>query len=825
MLRAPRHRIGRLTRRAGPGALALLPALWECRLLRETPLSYDHAAHLFKAWHFWAEMLGRGRLRGWSHFWAFGFPSDELVPCGGEAWVALFRLLTLGQLSWLRTYALAFGAFLLFKALTAYVFTRPYLGRGAAVACAWIVSLDPGGMLEGGWSWHTRWGVWPVSLAMCFALLSLARLERVLAGGGRRDVLAAGGWFAAALLTHQMALPLFALVVPILIADHWLRPAGLAAPALARALGAVALGTGLSAFFLVPFLARSSFSQDLGWLGDSLPVVSQHFLDLQTFQGVSIPVHALALLGAWLVLQRRTAGGFFLVASSLLLVLLSSGTLVRDLHLERVLPGVIKLEANRFLLTAKLFWFPLAGYGLVELVRPLLALAQQAGRTRAAVGLGAAGALGVALIAPSWSAFYDAQIHKELIGEGERLFWPDFPSLLAWTRGLRQNNHEHYRIAYEMWRGDHLSTLAPVFDQTLIYKAGYTPAQIFDAFPMTGEPELYQELSVKYVVSAGAANRPGLSFERRFGDLWVYRYDDYRPDPFSISGAGAGELLEFSPERLRIRVRGSDAASRLRLHVARFDRWRASYSGTEVPIATVPALGAEYPWLMEVPARDGELVLEYVYRPVDWLGLILSLLTLPAFGLVLWLEQRGGLPTRIVEQCWSRARPLRWPALVAAALLLVLVVLGTRTRARLLPRASLFRQAHADELTLNGQTCEREAALSFRCGDDLVQADVVAGAWGLHLCMTTPGDGELRLSTRTQLGSFLAGSYDPSENGDGRVRVSIDGQELGTLPTRPSFLRQQHFRFDTRGRAHESALVEAEFSGAALHCFDLATVD
>src|SRR6188768_4072279 len=134
-----RGRIGPLTRRAGPGALALAPALWQCTLLRETPLSYDHAAHLFKAWHFWAEMLGRGRLRGWSHFWAFGFPSDELVPCGGELWVCLFRVVTFGQLTWMRTYALAFAALLVFKALTAFWFTRRYFSDLAALACSWFV--------------------------------------------------------------------------------------------------------------------------------------------------------------------------------------------------------------------------------------------------------------------------------------------------------------------------------------------------------------------------------------------------------------------------------------------------------------------------------------------------------------------------------------------------------------------------------------------------------------------------------------------------------------------------------------------------------------
>jgi hypothetical protein len=126
-----------------PGLIQAFPLFWK------TPLSHDHPTHLFKAWHFWTEMLAQWRLRGWSHFWGFGFPADEFVPSGGEIWVSLFRALSLGQLSWLRTYALAFAAFLILVPLTAFVFTRRYFGPTAGLIAAWLTSLDTGGFSRG----------------------------------------------------------------------------------------------------------------------------------------------------------------------------------------------------------------------------------------------------------------------------------------------------------------------------------------------------------------------------------------------------------------------------------------------------------------------------------------------------------------------------------------------------------------------------------------------------------------------------------------------------------------------------------------------------
>ena len=81
------------------------------------PICHDHTAHLYKAWQFW-EKLTQGQFGGWSSAWFFGYPIEELYPPGTDLWVCLFRILTLGLLSWNATYALAFVAFWIFAALS-----------------------------------------------------------------------------------------------------------------------------------------------------------------------------------------------------------------------------------------------------------------------------------------------------------------------------------------------------------------------------------------------------------------------------------------------------------------------------------------------------------------------------------------------------------------------------------------------------------------------------------------------------------------------------------------------------------------------------------
>ena len=145
------------------------------RIIGPIPLSHYYATHVFKAWHFWTELVPAGRLRGWSHFLGSGSPADESFRAASSG--CSFRLLTLGQLSWLRTYAVAVAGLMFLSAYSSYRFGRHFFGAAVGVIAAWLTLLDPGQMLEGGWEWHTEWGVWPVTLAACFLELALVRLD------------------------------------------------------------------------------------------------------------------------------------------------------------------------------------------------------------------------------------------------------------------------------------------------------------------------------------------------------------------------------------------------------------------------------------------------------------------------------------------------------------------------------------------------------------------------------------------------------------------------------------------------------------------------
>jgi hypothetical protein len=818
-------------KRLGPLVIALVPALWlALRAALEIPFGHDHPTHLFKAWHFWNETLASGRLHGWSRYWAFGAPFDELVPAGGEAWVAGFRALTLGQLSWERTYGLAFGGFLVLKTYAAFAFTRLYFGSAAAVLCAWITLLDPGAMLEGGWEWHTEWGVWPVTLAVSFFLLGLARLELVLRSNRARDVALAGLWFAAALLTHQLVLILLVIAVPALLLDQRLRDEPAPLRHQLSVIGALIFGAALASYFLVPFLARTVETQDLGATGESLATIAQRFAELEVFQNLWRPLQGLSLIGAWLALRTRRAGAIYFSVCAAALVLLSSDILINGLGLERALPTLAKIESNRMLLGAKLFWFPLAGHALVRLARyPIDAIAARP-RWQRALALGVPLLIAAPVLAVGARHVYDTQVEKAMLGLEQLPEWNDLQEFIRWSRELRRTSDENYRIAYLFHRdkrhNDLLATVLPVYNQTPMYKVGYTPAQIYKRLPTTDEDALLQAASVKYYLSSYPQERASLILERRFGQFWLYRFRDYRPEPFTLLGPGRAELLELDDERLRIRLSGTSSESRLKLHVASYPRWQARLDGEVVPITIVPIAGADYPILMEVPARDGELELEYVYRAPDWLGLIATLAALPGFFGVLQLERRYAPLER--ARGWLEARRKALGFALLAAVLAIALVLGLRlrTRERLLPADSLFHTLRGPELALAGEPCAKTAALSFRCGKQRLRAAAVPSeVWGLHLCMSAAQDaGPLTLRVSQRLGSFVAASYEGPRRGGGAIHVVAAGEDLGSAGVRPAVERQQFLAFDTRSLRGREVPLEITVEGGALRCFDLRVV-
>jgi hypothetical protein len=807
------------------GVLAVACAVvWP--LHREIALSHDHAVHLFRAWHFWTEMLGRGRLQGWSHYWAFGFPAGELSPFGSEAWVALFRTVTLG-LPWTRTYALALAGVFVFATYAMFDFTRRHVGVAPAVIASLLWLLDPGAGSHGGWDLTMHMGVWPVLLGLSFVLLGLGRLAPVLSGGDRRDVLCAGLWLGAGLLTHPLSLVVCAVAVPVLIVDRATSSHGLEPGGSLRVLAVLGFAGALSAVFLVSLVARSEVTQDVGMPGIPLAGLGRKLADLQLFDSMWPPIAMAGLVGGVLALRRRLPAGLFLTASAAIFVLLSSNLVVDVLHAERISPSILKLEAPRMLLAAKLFWFPLAGYAAVTIfaVRPQV----PPRHARYLVGRLLCLALVVPLLGPTCERLWTREIAKSYPWETPPSYWPELGEIFAWTNSLRQKSAQHYRIAYALRTHEHIATVAPIFDQTLFYKVGYTPAQQFRSMPMTSEPELLQALSVKYLVSEQPLTGPDFTLERTFGKLGLYRYNRYRADPYTLLGAGQVELVRFEPERIALKLSGIAPGSRLKLHVANYDRWQATLGGRALPISPATVHGFQRPILMEVPVTDGNLEFRYVRRAPDWIGLVLSLSALPGFFLVGWLVRR--------RRAWLDAKlELMARSVYGTGLALGVLGLGWAVWRLVfppppLPRESVFRAP--GELALAGERCAFAGALAWRCASHRVHAGVFTGEiqHGRYLCLISSHWGPLTWTAPVELGRFLEGRfYQGSEHpgqGASEFRVSIDGESVGEAvvpPEQVDWHELEFVQFDTRRFAGKRATLRLELRGGALNCVDFRSV-
>ena len=442
------------------------------------------------------------------------------------------------------------------------------------------------------------------------------------------------------------------------------------------------------------------------------------------------------------------------------------------------------------LLVAKLFWFPLAGHAVATIARRTRISADGVQRsTLPIVGcLLLVAAIGAPLLRPVTIHIFNTQIAKPFQHQGEDPIWRDLQAFFDWSRAAKRSTADFYRIAYKTHPHHHTFTLSPIFNQTPIYKVGYTSTQIFRSFPMSMEPELLEALSVKYMVADSDIKDPSLVLDRTFGQLRVYRFTRYHPQhPFTLIGGGQAELVRFDPELIQIKLHGTTPDTRLKLHVNSFPRWEATLNGHHLPISPATAYGMEYPFLMEVPAGDGDLVFRYQRRAIDWAGLIVSWLAMIGLGFVVvgrpdWLALRPWYP-RLVAFA-QMVRPAI-PVIAGAGGLLTVGLLAWRlsTPPPLSPGSVFDLRASATTLSLAGRACRRRGVGDWRCDGNHVSAKIVSCGFGSHFCMNAPAVGPLVVTLDTKVGRFLEGRYDGG-TGVGSIRVFADDRLIGETPTR-----------------------------------------
>jgi len=652
------------------------------------PATGDHMIHLYKGWLMSEHMLPSGRLTGWSNMAFAGYPAGVYYPILGDLLVTATRYLTAGLLSWERTYAIFFLVLLVVIPLAAYAITRRFTGPFGALIAGVLMVGDVGGWPQGGYVSTVHWAVWPFILALTLTMFTILACDGTLEHPiGKKPLryLGLAAILGCTVLAHPMSsfflglsAPLFVLITAIAKRrEHgFLRVVGRATvPAVAALL--------LVGFWVLPW-ATTGDEWTLGWpavgfggmwvsLGSALERLARNRLFPDFFWltwGLGGVGFALAVVS-----KRRwpifVAGA--LVLSFLFVGLANSlgdGTMARKVQIERMAAFM------------KFAWFVLAGYAADRAAHGARwALERIRGRwERLAAWRVPRHAPAVltlvvvsAIVAIGWSGSFRRTAKLGRLG-GD--LWEDVLDAERWLASQPQGPLDRvlHQPGERCVSGSlvsskcnevyhrHIFASAPVRTDLPKLKFGYEATAIFRNVPLAHRwpydteliqrllerPEALESFHVRWIVSLVEwPDRPDIELVRRFGKVWVYEAEAGKGPPVRLEGAGTLEVLEFSDERVSVRVEGADDRSRLLYPIAHFYPWRAFRDGGEIPLGRHGVLPGVREVLMAVEARDG--VTELVYtRPVreraaNWISLVSwCLLALASAALVVRRLRRSG---------------------------------------------------------------------------------------------------------------------------------------------------------------------------------------
>jgi phosphomannomutase len=594
------------------------------------PLIQDHNAHLIKVVET-EQLLHRGRLWGWSELEGAGYPANVFYPWLGYVFAAVLHALPWVSLE--RAYAYTVFAAIFIEVIAPYVLGRMYLSRTAGMLASLGMLLLPGTWWTPGNFMRLEVGIWPSAAALGLALVGVGQIPRALEAATLRPMAWAGALLGVAVLVHPAALLLTVVSAPPLLAavvqtrpDLGVRKLAIAALALVLAAAAVC------AAWLVPFTLGDAFKHFVFFWGESMQHTEEVVLHGDLLSGPQIVV-GIAFCGFLLLAARKDPFSRFVVFFVPYALIVFNQDLVERLGLNegpRPLVGVLQIARLRA------FTFPLcflaAGHALNELWPRAARFLGERG-IRALVGRVFVAAVFATIASarditiPNWpiKAFpdqLDAE-HRRALGEimdlvqaralpGERvaLYSQEFDHTLLAAAGQRHLPN--------LKMGSHAATMhEPQF---------YTeqPAQYWP--PRT---ELMRHLGTAYLVSRGTPPAPFDHWERlaQRGEYLLFAVP--RASRAWLDGPGQVTVVRWTEEEIVLEVHGSAPGGRLQLGLGYFDAWRDAATG--IAVESFDAQGSK---LAALPARDGTITLVYRKPWREWLGLLISLGSALALGLL-----------------------------------------------------------------------------------------------------------------------------------------------------------------------------------------------
>jgi len=639
-------------------------------VLWAVPATGDHMIHLYKGWLMSEHLLPSGRLSGWSHMAFAGYPAGVYYPVLGDLAITATRWLTLGLLSWERTYALWFTILVVLIPLAVYAVTRRATGKIGALAAGVLAAGDVGGWPQGGHVSTFHWAVWPFILGLTLSMLAVLAAEKAVLRPIRERPLGFVGFavlLALAVLAHPISsffLGLAATLFVVLLA--WLeRGAHKPWRVLGRATLAAGIGAVMAAFWIVPWITTGQ-EWTLGWpavgfggMWLSLTKMAEALGTNQLFYKFYWVAWLLGAVGIPLAYSTRRRWPIYLATLFIVTFLFVGGC-------NALGDGVIarKVQIERMAAFMKFGWFALAGIAVDRIGAGVLWLIGRlperfrdgAWQRRIELARPIAGvAFVAALVVVGWHDNFRYVTRMGRLG-GE--LWDEIVEAEHWLAD--QSRGPLDRVLYQPGKlcvsgklsspecnevyHRHIFASGPVRTELSKLKFGYEATAIFKNVPLAhrwpqdaelikrllSAPEALESLHVRWIVSLAAwPKRSDIKEVKRFGDVRVYEVATGRQPPVRLQGEGRLEVVSFSDEEVVVRVEGAGAKSRLLYPIAYFYPWHAYHDGQPLELGRHGVLEDMREILIAAPARDGvtELVYERPWweRVANWASLLVWL--------------------------------------------------------------------------------------------------------------------------------------------------------------------------------------------------------
>ncbi|MBW2459411.1 MAG: hypothetical protein JRI68_33270, partial [Deltaproteobacteria bacterium] len=567
------------------------------------PATGDHMIHLYKGWHMAEHMLPSGRLTGWSNMAFSGYPAGVYYPILSDLLISAVRYLTLGLLSWERTYALTFLVLLVASPLAVYAITRRATGQTGGMVAAALALGDVGGWPQGGHYSTVHWAVWPFVLGLTLTMFAVRECERVMEkplAGNRGRFLWLTVLLALAVLAHPMTVFFLGLAGPLFVITfalaRWRRIKW--QWVVGRAALAASIAIVMTLFWIVPWMTSGSEwthgwpSVGFGGLWMSLKEMVTSLIHNELFKNFFWVSCVLGLIGLVLGLISRRLWPTFLAV--LLIVAFVATGLCYELG-DSLLARKVQIE--RMAAFMKFIWFALAGvavdrsgHGVIWLLGRLPERLRSGPRFERSLKISSkvAGLVLVAvLVTLGWDDSYGKVAQIGRLGGG---IWDNIVDAESWLG--QQPRGPLDRVLYQPGKmcveGNisskqcdeiyhrHIFASGPLRTGLPKLRFGYEATAIFRNLPlrhrwpadtflirrMLTEPEALSNLHVRWIVSMVEwPDRNDLKLEKRFGDVIIYSVKSGKRPPVWLDGPGRLELETFGDERIRVRVEGATEKS------------------------------------------------------------------------------------------------------------------------------------------------------------------------------------------------------------------------------------------------------------------------